>query len=60
MGVDINKKTADQWLPIQLAINDYSVLELQEEEEIIDLVLSAPFIDLNIVTGKGSALHNAL
>ena len=25
IGVDINKKTTDEWLPIQLAINDHSL-----------------------------------
>lgn len=50
--VDINQSTIDHWTPLQLAIR-------KGGEQVIQLLLSIPTLDLHKLTGKGSALHLA-
>lgn len=52
IGVDINTKTSDEWLPIQLAVR-------QEDMKMIDLLIAQPTLNVNICTAHGLVLNMA-
>jgi ankyrin repeat protein len=53
IGVNINLKTFDEWLPIQIAIN-------QKNMPMIELLVSQPSLNINICTTRGLPLNMAV
>ena len=52
-GVDVNIKTSDEWIPIQLAIR-------QENMKALELLVQQPLVNINICTAHGLALIMAV
>lgn len=53
IGVDVNNKSSDEWLPIQLAVRE-------ENYALIDLLVAQPALNINICTGHGLVLNMAV
>jgi 26S proteasome non-ATPase regulatory subunit 10 len=53
IGADINIKSFDDWLPIQIAIDNNNMA-------MIDILIAQPNLNINICTARGLPLHMAV